>query len=260
MVAQGAPVTVVDYDCPEGSGAWVQSAFPDVTVVQVKDDSGFSVARARNIGATHIQTDWIAFVDADVILPMGLLSNPAEYELQGVFTRYVSQGHASEQNTWGTCIVEKAYFGSVGGYDETFRGWGGEDDDLYQRLKMSGLRERQIQDAGLGAIPHTDHLRTAYYEQKDKVLSFIESRLYREAKYFVMRFYGVNSELPLETRIAIRSKVSDCMRPWIETNCDSDFEFHLKLNQIQNLCSTHQLSASAELKLSLPRIAKEVGA
>jgi hypothetical protein len=41
MVATGFPVTVVDYDCPEGTGDWVAANFPDVNLVRVKDRSFF---------------------------------------------------------------------------------------------------------------------------------------------------------------------------------------------------------------------------
>lgn len=257
MTMQGVPVIVVDYGCPEQSGHWVRQTHPEVNLVEVTDDAGFSVARARNMGAAKALTDWVAFVDADILLPDELIQRIAHDLHPGNFIRVVSQGEASEQNTWGTCVIERSAFEAIGGYDETFRGWGGEDDDLYQRLKMYGLKEHHLRDRGLSAIPHHDSLRTAHYEQKDKVISFIESRLYREAKYFVMRFYGITTELTLETRQAIRAKIKEAMEPWLAANTQSEFEVRLQLNQLQNLCSTHQLSASAALTLKLPRVKKE---
>src|SRR5690349_8864227 len=67
-VAQGLKCIVVDYSCPESSGAWVESNFPDVTVVRVEGQAGFSAAKARNAGAAVADTPWLAFVDADIVL------------------------------------------------------------------------------------------------------------------------------------------------------------------------------------------------
>ena len=50
MVAQPhAEVIVVDYDCPEGTGAWVAAEHPAARVVQVRDAPVFNIARARNL-------------------------------------------------------------------------------------------------------------------------------------------------------------------------------------------------------------------
>ena len=44
---------VVDYGCPDGTEAWVKQNFPEVKVVKVEDDPGFSISRARNLGGNH---------------------------------------------------------------------------------------------------------------------------------------------------------------------------------------------------------------
>ena len=64
--AAGLDVVLVDYDCPEGAGAWAEAAHPDVRVVKVRDRPLFNLSEARNLGAAAADTDWLVFLDADV--------------------------------------------------------------------------------------------------------------------------------------------------------------------------------------------------
>src|SRR6185369_6037579 len=64
-------VVVVDYGCPQSVGDWVETHFPNVTVVRVGDDPGFCLSRARNIGARQTSAPWICFTDADALITSG---------------------------------------------------------------------------------------------------------------------------------------------------------------------------------------------
>src|SRR6266404_326707 len=69
FVAQpGTSCVVVDYDCPQGTAAWVQQAYPQVTVVQATDQPRFELSKARNLSAQAAGAPWLCFVDADVQL------------------------------------------------------------------------------------------------------------------------------------------------------------------------------------------------
>ena len=75
MAAQQADkLIVVDYSCPDGTGDWVEANVPAAQVVRVTDDPGFSLTRARNIGARHAGTDWLVFADADIVTEAGWLA------------------------------------------------------------------------------------------------------------------------------------------------------------------------------------------
>src|SRR5215467_11575077 len=67
----GTEAIVVDYGCPQGTRSWVRERFPGVKVVEVDDDPGFCVARARNLGAAAASAPRLCFVDADVRLREG---------------------------------------------------------------------------------------------------------------------------------------------------------------------------------------------
>jgi glycosyltransferase involved in cell wall biosynthesis len=58
MISQGAhEVIVVDYDCPEGTAAWVEKHHPGVRVVRATDPIGFCLSRARNLGIAAAQAE-----------------------------------------------------------------------------------------------------------------------------------------------------------------------------------------------------------
>lgn len=59
-------IVVVDYGCPDRVGDWVKAHFPDVKVVRVEGDTGFCLAKARNVGAMNTRATWLCFIDADV--------------------------------------------------------------------------------------------------------------------------------------------------------------------------------------------------
>ncbi len=176
MAAQGAEVEVVmvDFDCPEGAGAWARSAQPQAVVIQARDRPQFSAAEARNLGAAAATAPWLFFIDADVqahgavaaeILPR---LAPGEYLIPEPRTR----------GLWGAVVVAAADFQRIGGYDEAFQGWGGEDDDLLLRLDQAGLRRGHFPSAGLSCFEHDNALRTRHHAHKDMALNSLINSFY----------------------------------------------------------------------------------
>jgi hypothetical protein len=72
----------------------------------------------------------------------------------GVMSR-VWDGHGEA----GRLAVRREDFLRVRGYDESFVGWGFDDEDLYRRLASLGLRNVAVRPRGTSAIRHDDSLR-----------------------------------------------------------------------------------------------------
>jgi hypothetical protein len=102
------------------------------------------------------------------------------------------------KDTWGTVLCSRKGFADAGGYDEAFVGWGGEDDDLYERLKLLGYAESAYPAQFVDAIRHDDAERTLFHDIKDKKLNAFVNRFYAEAKLDLMKIIG--RELPLVER------------------------------------------------------------
>jgi len=177
-------VVVVDYGCPQGTFSWCrQFDVSSLIAVLVEQDTDlFSVSRARNVGARTAGGEVYAFVDADIELDEGWLQIAAAPILAGDagLTRAKSRS-GGKSDIWGTCCVSRELFHKVRGYDENMRGWGVEDNDLYERCRQQAS-ERLFDGALLTAIPHGDDERVQYHDEKDRSASRQKNRAYRRQR------------------------------------------------------------------------------
>lgn len=215
LVAQAhAEIIVVDYGCPDNTGDWVKLNYPDVIVIRVTDDKSFCAARARNTGANAASSPWIFFVDADVKVSDHLFKWANNSLDNRCFYRAGSEGGFKKKDTWGTFICSKKSFDEVDGYDEVFRGWGGEDDDLYRRLINIGLVESNYPGEYVMPIPHDDPQRLVFYDIKERDIHHCINWFYIEAKTQLMFIHRKRKQPPLEVRLDIMNQVKTDILSW----------------------------------------------
>ena len=107
----------------------------------------------------------------------------------------------------GTFACSRADFERVGGYDEVYRGWGEEDNDLYDALQFVGREQRALPATLLRHLPHGDDERTRFYPVADRLLGHAVNRVYRILKWDTAR---LNRELPtVEMRRALYDKIAE---------------------------------------------------
>jgi len=176
---------VVDYACPDHVGDWVQAHAPAARVVRVEGEEHYNASAARNVGAALARGDWLVFVHADVIVDERFVEFLRAHVEPGVFFEAAPASAAS-----GTLAVPRAAFRRVGGYDDVYVGWGEEDVDLRDRLVEDGLRPIELSERSFGTIAHADELRTRFHAQKDRSQSLAVHRVYRTAKFDLLRLDG----------------------------------------------------------------------
>ena len=230
MVAvENTRCVVVDYACPEGTGRWVQQNFPQVHVEFVTDDAEFCLARARNFGARAVTSPWVCFIDADVRLQAGFAAWLNEPRRANGIYRALSGAMTS----WGTMICRTDAFLAVGGYDEVIRGWGGEDDDLYLRMREAGGVDAEIPPELLDPIEHDDHARTAFYPLKDRFLQHRINYLYTHLKADIGRYSP--QFLTLDGRRQIMAEAARTVINAAAQNATAHFEVELPTVEIPQI-------------------------
>lgn len=116
----------------------------------------FNDGWARNTGARLSKADYILFLDSDI-----KIINPLLLEKEVILDPNICY-RGNIPGGYGSCLVSKDRFFAVNGYSERMWSWGGEDLDLYIRLKnQQGCEiETFFPDSALEHIHHDDNLRT----------------------------------------------------------------------------------------------------
>ena len=203
----GAEVIVVDYDCPERSGAWVEANVPQARVVRVAGAPFFKIAHARNLGAAQARGEWLAFVDADMLLEPDFAARAMPLLGEGAYYRLDSAQAAA----FGTVLVRRADFEAVGGYDEVIEGYGTEDRDLYLRLEAAGRRRELLPGAWGRSLEHAREDSVRHYEIKDSALNQRINATYVQIKQDLARQFGAGFLAP-EARRGIYAEVRRAFR------------------------------------------------
>ena len=210
LVEAGAEeIIVVDHNCPQGAGHWVEQTFPQVKVVYIQDDLPFVVARARNVGLLASSGDMICLVDSDVLVGPGLIDWIAGQPKERAFYRHEPGFTGRDLETWGSFVCSRDLITEVGLYDEAYEGWGGEDEDLYLRLQSVGCKQIDFPHLHMKAISHDDNERFALYSEKSRFNHILINKLYLYTKNIMNSHVGVrNNDLPISARVNFRKRIA----------------------------------------------------
>jgi glycosyltransferase involved in cell wall biosynthesis len=206
MIGQRADeLIVVDFNCPDGTGDWVETRFPQLRCIRSLDAGPFSAAKARNLGAANATSDWLCFVDADIVLAPDFLNfvrsrlAPRRY-----FRPPPSTG------LWNPVICRRLDWAGIGGFDEVIANWGCEDDDLFRRLELRHVLPLWLPEIAASELPYDKALRSRFHET-DYVVSHRVNTLYVQMKLDLMRL--VADELDLPTRMALYREACRAVSP-----------------------------------------------
>jgi hypothetical protein len=202
MALPDCEVVVVDYDCPQRAGDWVQSTFPAAKVVRVADRPHFKAAEARNRGVAAATSPWLFMVDADVAVAPTFIAAITPRLRPGVFLRPEPLLH----ELCGALVVAGDDLAVIGGYDEVFEGWSGEDVDAVLRLEEAGRRADTFPAELLTPILHGDEARGRYHVIRNPRDNIVINSLYRRVKAD-LKSLGV--DLPEEGRRHIYGQIRE---------------------------------------------------
>jgi glycosyltransferase involved in cell wall biosynthesis len=166
-------VVVVDYDCPQRSGDWVEANYPAAIVARVGDAPRFNLSRARNIGVEAATAPWLVFCDADNLLSEGFAVAIDAFRAPNVFIRPYRDSADGPIAVPFPLACERDACRAVGGFDDALDGWGTEDWEFVDRLLRHGVVQRLFPVRLVGILDHDDSARTLFYEETMQVSRLI---------------------------------------------------------------------------------------
>lgn len=222
-----AEVIVVDYGCTQGTREWVKANYPQVKVVEVDDDPGWCVARARNLGAAQAKSDWLFFIDGDILLQGNMSAWIYEHVKANHFYR---AGPLKSNSEKGTILCSKANYQAVQGFDEAFTGWMPEDGDFFAKLTEAQFTPSEFPSKMIKAIEHGDEERQlakpGYVENTAHGMRV--GMVYRLVRADIKKY--TNSEPSIEVRKNIMKKLITWTSKYQKSGLEKDSRFVLKLN------------------------------
>jgi glycosyltransferase involved in cell wall biosynthesis len=245
-----AEIIVVDVSCPDKTSKWLSEFHPDVRSINIESQS-FNLAHARNVGAKNAQFDYLFFVDADIILGQGLNEWFAKHvDSQHYYSR-VQDTPFEGIHEQGTFLCHKLYFNKVMGYDETFNGYGGEDHDMYYKLKRIGISKVGIPKDFIKSLDHQDEKRTEHYTEKNKFKQSVLNRSYSALKEKLLELNPIFSELPQELRNQLWHEVRSKIKP--EYDNLEGYLTTVKTSSQKWLPDPYFLDISVQISISIKR-------
>lgn len=138
----------------ESLGPYLHRNFPNdsftLWVVEQADDRLFNRAWLANVGITEAlrlenRTRCIAFHDVDLIpesdgVPYNCCRLPTQL---GSELEHFDWSVPYVNSFGGVVVMHANHWRRVNGFSNDYVGWGGEDDDLFERVRVNGLLDRQ---------------------------------------------------------------------------------------------------------------------
>jgi glycosyltransferase involved in cell wall biosynthesis len=217
-------VIVVDFDCPDDTAGVVAREFPAARVVAVVDEPHFDIARARNLGGDAATGEWIAFLDADILIAPDFHARLAPKMTPGTFHRfYPKRGNTS---LFGSCVMRRDDYRAAGRYDEVMQGYGADDQDMYFRLQLLGRDPMRMEpDLVARAIEHDTASRIKFGRLPTMLHHQRLNSAYMIVKSTLLRMLGVNG-LTEEQRRAIYRLVGEVVS---DANLKPDSPIHFTM-------------------------------
>ena len=162
--------------------------------IKLLKDFKFNVRKARNLGAAFCRgpESVLCFSDIDVFLGMTYISHWSSKVKEGVsfVTTRIQDSHAANPRrlcpeiNYGNFLVHANDFFKINGFNENKNYCGGEDDGVFHRLKLLGLRELNPHDeieAQQYSIIHGSDLRIQERADPDEEFK----KIFNISEYYV---------------------------------------------------------------------------
>jgi GT2 family glycosyltransferase len=198
---------LLDYHSTDGLEEWCKSLkkYIDAGLLvyyKTNEPESYHRSHSRNMIFRLSDADIVCNLDADNYLGKGFAADIINCFNGREDVFYTSDYHIPDV-TGRLCVLKK-HFLQVGGYNESFSGWGVEDVELIDRLKKEGLKQDYFRDSRYyNAIRHSDRLRVS----EEQVLKTLDEAYISYVTPWKTMFLLLHSNLVCETGILINNKL-----------------------------------------------------
>ena len=157
---------LLDYHSPDGLGEWVRRELAEwmergvVRYFRTEEPRRFHTAHAKNVAHRLATGDILVNLDADNFFADGYCEELVEVFRDG--RRVLLEFADYHPGCMGRIALRREDFAALGGYNESFTGWGYEDADLKHRAEAWGLARLPGDPRHAGAIQHRNWERTRF--------------------------------------------------------------------------------------------------
>jgi hypothetical protein len=167
----------------------------EIRCIQLLEDLKFNPRKAKNLGIRGCEenTNILAFSDVDTFIGMDylycwsdkIIENESFFATRQQESKAAMPHRLKPEINYGNIIVYKKDFLDVNGWDESIGYYGGDDDDLFHRLKLKGLRE-------INPISHVDAKQYSILHGEEERISLMEQTVRVNQSEEFTRIYSNN--------------------------------------------------------------------
>jgi len=145
-------IIILDFGCDN----ILKSPYSDDRIKIYRYESEiWHLSRAYNIAIQLSRYETILKLDCDYYLYSNFFTSNTLND-----NEFIVGSHGV--STKGLLWINRKDFFVVNGYNERIINWGGDDTDLYYRLRKTGLKEKNVARNTIKHIPHPESLRTKH--------------------------------------------------------------------------------------------------
>lgn len=176
----------------------------NLSIHLINDDHALPLAAARNMGITATKTDNVIFIDVDCIVSPTLFANMLmALQAENIIAAYplylsvlpdtgnygdlkdnavthparerIPVGQPIEHLQFWSLIfaIQKQTFEKIGGFDESFTGYGAEDTDFAMTFHQAGVKQIFVRD----------YVLHQYHDKHDPPLNYLDSIIENATRY-----------------------------------------------------------------------------
>ena len=201
-------IIIVDYNCPDNISKLVKAKYPHLHCVKETQDKFYNASKARNLGLKAARTPIVFFKDADLILSPSFIKKIQSVNFDDYF---LLMGRKRALGANGSVVVSTEAANIIGGYDELFYGYGQQDIDFFERLKMIGLRPLYAEREPVEVMAH-DVSDRSFFHPISRQEALLRNRIYGYIKRDIMsltRRYWLPSHYRQELRRKCDAAIDD---------------------------------------------------